>query len=81
MILSADLPIAFGQAGDPLPSAAVQEGSPDNKVTLKDVFGSKTGILFGVPGAYTPVCSKVRLCANQRWVYKHVRVRLKCEAQ
>ena len=47
------------QAGDSLPSATVFEGSPDGRVNIKDVFGDKTGVLFAVPGAFTPSCSKV----------------------
>lgn len=49
------------QAGDSLPSATVFEGSPDGRVNIKDVFGDKTGVLFAVPGAFTPSCSKSHL--------------------
>ena len=55
------------QAGDPLPDATLYEGTPDNKVNIKEVFGNKTGILFGVPGAFTPGCSKV---SGRIWSFK-----------
>lgn len=37
----------------------VQEGSPGEKVNVKELFAGKKGILFGVPGAFTPGCSMV----------------------
>lgn len=49
----------FAQEGSPLPDIELQEGVPDNNVKLTDVFKGKKGILFGVPGAFTPGCSKV----------------------
>ena len=48
------------QQGSPLPEIELQEGAPDKNVKLTDVFKGKKGILFGVPGAFTPGCSKVR---------------------
>ena len=47
------------QAGSPLPDVTLFEGSPDNKVALREVFGYKKGVLFAVPGAFTPGCTKV----------------------
>ena len=38
----------------------VFEGKPGNKVNLAELFKGKKGVLFGVPGAFTPGCSKVR---------------------
>lgn len=38
----------------------VFEGDPDTKVNLATLFQGKKGVLFGVPGAFTPGCSKVR---------------------
>uniref|UniRef100_A0A8D2DA15 thioredoxin-dependent peroxiredoxin n=1 Tax=Sciurus vulgaris TaxID=55149 RepID=A0A8D2DA15_SCIVU len=52
------------KVGDALPSVEVFEGEPGNKVNLAELFKGKKGILFGVPGAFTPGCSKVRLLAD-----------------
>ena len=37
----------------------VHEGNPGTKVNIKDLFAGKKGVLFAVPGAFTPGCSKV----------------------
>eukprot|EP01039_Chlorochromonas_danica_P008647 gene8647-9528_t len=37
------------------------EDSPANKVTTESVFAGKKVILFGLPGAFTPGCSKTHL--------------------
>ncbi|XP_068116465.1 peroxiredoxin-5, mitochondrial isoform X2 [Hyperolius riggenbachi] len=49
------------KVGDPVPDVMVFDGGPGNQISVKDVFGSKKGILFGVPGAFTPGCSKTHL--------------------
>ncbi|XP_026547916.1 peroxiredoxin-5, mitochondrial [Notechis scutatus] len=49
------------KVGDKLPSVEVYEGDPSNKVNLSSLFKGKKGILFGVPGAFTPGCSKTHL--------------------
>ncbi|PSC73925.1 Peroxiredoxin-mitochondrial [Micractinium conductrix] len=51
------------KAGDALPDVQVDElvGGEIKKVSLKDLFAGKKGVLFGVPGAYTPGCSKTHL--------------------
>lgn len=49
------------QLGDPLPSVEVYDGEAANKVNIRDLFAGKKGILFGVPGAFTPGCSKIHL--------------------
>lgn len=47
------------QAGSSLPPIVVKEGTPGTDVKITDLFKGKKGILFGVPGAFTPVCSSV----------------------
>lgn len=45
--------------GEHLPVVEVQEGEPGNKVAMDQLFKGKKGVLFAVPGAFTPGCSKV----------------------
>jgi len=47
--------------GATLPSHVLFENDPKTKVNVKDLFAGKKGILFGVPGAFTPGCSKTHL--------------------
>ncbi|KAJ7307504.1 hypothetical protein JRQ81_009527 [Phrynocephalus forsythii] len=49
------------KVGDKLPSVEVYEGDPSTKVNIASLFKGKKGILFGVPGAFTPGCSKTHL--------------------
>ncbi|KAM9133105.1 peroxiredoxin-5, mitochondrial [Pangshura tecta] len=49
------------KVGDKLPSVEVYEGDPGTKVDVAALFKGKKGILFGVPGAFTPGCSKTHL--------------------
>ncbi|XP_047462401.1 peroxiredoxin-5, mitochondrial [Mugil cephalus] len=49
------------QVGEQLPSVEVQEGEPGNKVAMDQLFKGKKGVLFAVPGAFTPGCSKTHL--------------------
>merc|ERR1712002_530488 len=49
------------QVGEHLPAVEVQEGEPGNKVAMDQLFKGKKGILFAVPGAFTPGCSKTHL--------------------
>ncbi|KAM6983561.1 peroxiredoxin-5, mitochondrial [Tautogolabrus adspersus] len=53
-----EMPIKVGEA---LPSVEVQEGEPGNKVSMDQLFKGKKGVLFAVPGAFTPGCSKTHL--------------------
>merc|ERR1712156_575834 len=49
------------QVGDSIPSVDLFEGAPNNKVNLADVCKEGKFIIFGVPGAFTPGCSKTHL--------------------
>ncbi|KAI8369444.1 Redoxin [Radiomyces spectabilis] len=50
------------QAGDRLPSVQVQRKSPADVVNVRELFeNANKAVLFGVPGAFTPGCSKTHL--------------------
>jgi len=51
------------QPGDKIPAATVYEMTADGstKVSTADLFGGKTVLLFGLPGAFTPTCSAQHL--------------------
>ncbi|CAM9522058.1 unnamed protein product [Scytosiphon promiscuus] len=52
------------RVGDELPDAIVRRLNDDGEVeelSVKDLFGDRKGVLVGVPGAFTPTCSKVHL--------------------
>lgn len=49
------------QVGDKLPSIKLTEGTPGNSVDVAELFAGKKGVLFAVPGAFTPGCSKTHL--------------------
>ncbi|XP_071317456.1 peroxiredoxin-5, mitochondrial [Trachinotus anak] len=49
------------QVGETLPAVEVHEGEPGNKVAMDQLFKGKKGVLFAVPGAFTPGCSKTHL--------------------
>merc|ERR1711935_650988 len=49
------------KAGDAIPSVELAENNPGNKHNLAELFADKKGIIFGVPGAFTPGCSKTHL--------------------
>eukprot|EP00092_Neocalanus_flemingeri_P041986 GFUD01045735.1.p1 GENE.GFUD01045735.1~~GFUD01045735.1.p1 ORF type:complete len:158 (+),score=39.95 GFUD01045735.1:101-574(+) len=51
-------PIAVG---DQVPSVNLFEDSPGGKVELASLCAGKKVIIFGVPGAFTPGCSKTHL--------------------
>lgn len=42
-----------------MPSIDLYEDSPANKVNIADFCANKKIVLFAVPGAFTPGCSKV----------------------
>ena len=50
-------PIAVGS---PLPDVQVYDENLA-LVNIRDIFADKKGILFGVPGAFTPTCSKTHV--------------------
>uniref|UniRef100_A0A3B1KDX0 Peroxiredoxin-5 n=1 Tax=Astyanax mexicanus TaxID=7994 RepID=A0A3B1KDX0_ASTMX len=56
--LTVNMPIKVGES---LPAVEVQEGAPDKKVSMDQLFKGKKGVLFAVPGAFTPGCSKTHL--------------------
>jgi len=50
------------KVGDKLPSVVLYDGTPDAKVNISDLFSNvKKGVIFGLPGAFTPGCSKSHL--------------------
>ncbi|MBK1658000.1 peroxiredoxin [Paracraurococcus ruber] len=51
------------QVGDAIPSAKLMQGTPDGpqETSTEALFGGKTVVLFGVPGAFTPTCSAKHL--------------------
>jgi peroxiredoxin (alkyl hydroperoxide reductase subunit C) len=51
------------QVGDSIPSAKLMQGTPEGpkEISTEELFGGKTVVLFGVPGAFTPTCSAKHL--------------------
>lgn len=49
------------QVGDAIPAGEVQENTPGTRHNPAELFASGKHILFGVPGAFTPGCSKTHL--------------------
>ena len=53
------------KAGDKIPSVILQEGLPDfagkNDIDIAELIAGKKVVIFGVPGAFTPGCSKSHL--------------------
>ena len=56
--VSAMAPVAVG---DKVPSVTLFEDSPGGKVELGSLCAGKKVVMFGVPGAFTPGCSKTHL--------------------
>lgn len=50
-----------------LPDVMVKE-TMDAEIAIRDVYAGKKGVLFGVPGAFTPGCSEVGRCV---WLLSH----------
>lgn len=49
------------KVGDKLPSVDLFEGTPGGKVNIGELAQGKKLVIFGVPGAFTPGCSKTHL--------------------
>jgi peroxiredoxin (alkyl hydroperoxide reductase subunit C) len=51
------------KVGDKVPSMKLMQGTAEGpkEVSTDDLFGGKTVVLFGVPGAFTPTCSAKHL--------------------
>ncbi|XP_030743756.2 peroxiredoxin-5, mitochondrial-like [Echinops telfairi] len=50
------------KVGDALPAVVVLKGGePGTKVSLAELYKGKKSVLLGVPGAFTPGCSKTHL--------------------
>nr|QQX11429.1 peroxiredoxin 5 [Locusta migratoria manilensis] len=49
------------KVGDKLPSVELYENNPTNKVNLEKLLSNKKAVVFAVPGAFTPGCSKTHL--------------------
>eukprot|EP00995_Heteronema_vittatum_P007839 NODE_2997_length_717_cov_205.959581_g2114_i0.p1 GENE.NODE_2997_length_717_cov_205.959581_g2114_i0~~NODE_2997_length_717_cov_205.959581_g2114_i0.p1 ORF type:complete len:197 (+),score=90.65 NODE_2997_length_717_cov_205.959581_g2114_i0:60-593(+) len=49
------------KAGDSIPSVQLDEATPATKVNIADLCKGKKVVIFGVPGAFTPGCSKTHL--------------------
>ncbi|MCB9681057.1 MAG: peroxiredoxin [Alphaproteobacteria bacterium] len=49
------------QVGDSLPAGTLSEGAPGNKLETQALFGSGKHVVFAVPGAFTPGCSRTHL--------------------
>lgn len=47
--------------GDSIPSVDLFENDPGTKVNIADLCKGKKVVIFGVPGAFTPGCSKTHL--------------------
>mmetsp|Transcript_11237 Transcript_11237/g.25780 ORF Transcript_11237/g.25780 Transcript_11237/m.25780 type:complete len:202 (+) Transcript_11237:99-704(+) len=53
--------IAYISEGDKVPSVDVDVSKPGETVNVAELFKGKKGILFAVPGAFTPTCSEKHL--------------------
>jgi len=49
------------KVGDTIPDATVSETDLYTTLKLRELFAGKKGILFGIPGAFTPGCHKTHL--------------------
>merc|ERR1712112_300247 len=58
---SSTLKMAPVAVGDKIPSVSLFKDSPGDKVDISALCAGKKFIIFGVPGAFTPGCSKTHL--------------------
>ncbi|GAB6022440.1 Peroxiredoxin-5, mitochondrial [Chamberlinius hualienensis] len=49
------------KVGDKLPEATLYENTPADTVSINELCAGKKVVIFGVPGAFTPSCSKTHL--------------------
>ncbi|XP_068991184.1 peroxiredoxin-5, mitochondrial-like [Neodiprion pinetum] len=49
------------QVGEKIPSVILYEEIPDNEINISNLIAGKKVIIFGVPGAFVPGCSRVHL--------------------
>ncbi|XP_018326716.1 peroxiredoxin-5, mitochondrial [Agrilus planipennis] len=56
--ISSKMPV---KVGDSVPNVDLYEDNPTNKVNIANLSSGKKIILFAVPGAFTPGCSKTHL--------------------
>ncbi|XP_060067104.1 peroxiredoxin-5, mitochondrial-like [Ylistrum balloti] len=49
------------KVGDTIPEVDLFENDPNTKVNTTEAFGKGKHVIFGVPGAFTPGCSKTHL--------------------
>ncbi|XP_041352984.1 peroxiredoxin-5, mitochondrial-like [Gigantopelta aegis] len=53
--------VRFIKVGEPLPDVDLYEGTPTNKVNIRQLYKGKRGVLFSVVGAFTPGCTQSHL--------------------
>ncbi|KAI9654573.1 MAG: hypothetical protein M1831_005334 [Alyxoria varia] len=49
------------KVGDPIPDVELAEGSPGNKVNLRETLSNGKGVIVGVPAAFSPGCSNTHI--------------------
>jgi len=63
--VNVDVDVEEIKVGDKIPSMTLQEGLPNSEgkkdVDISELIAGKKVIIFGVPGAFTPGCSKSHL--------------------
>jgi 2-Cys peroxiredoxin 5 len=47
--------------GDSVPDVKLYKYKPDDVVNLRSLYEGKRGLIFGLPGAFTPNCSRYQL--------------------